>query len=54
MYPELGENLNQEHFALQNVLVVPGQLREKESKFSGNEFCLEFKGQMVLITDEKA
>ena len=36
MYPELGENFNQEHFALKKVLVIPGQRWKKVSKFSGN------------------
>ena len=54
MYPELGENLNYAHFDLQRVLVILGQLRKKASKLSGNQFCLDFKGQIILVTDEKA
>ena len=48
MYLELGENLTQGYFALQNVLVTLGQLRKKVSKFG-----FEFKDQMLLIRDEK-
>ena len=53
MYLKLDENLNQAHFALQRVVVILGQLREKVSQFNGNQYCLEFKGQVLLITDEK-
>ena len=41
------------YFALQKVLVTLGHLRKNVSNFSGNECCLEFKGQKVLITDEE-
>ena len=34
MYPELGENLTEEYFSLQKVLVTLGQLRKNVSKFS--------------------
>ena len=53
MYPELVENLNQAHFALQKVLVTLGHLRKKVSKFSGSYCRLELKGRIVLTTDEK-
>ena len=53
MYPELGENLTQGYFLLQNVLVTLGQLWKKVSKFPCNQQCLESKDQMLLITDEK-
>ena len=36
MYPKLVENFNQEQFALQNVLVILGQLQKNVSKVSGN------------------
>ena len=49
MYPKLVQNFNQLPFALQNVLVILGELWKKVSKFSGNKCCLEFKGPIVLI-----
>ena len=53
MYPELGENLTQGYFTSQNVLVTLGQLWKKVSNFILNYCRLEFKEQMLLITDEK-
>ena len=53
MYRELGENVALRYFALQKVLVRVGYLRKKESKFSGNYCCLEFKDHMLPITNEK-
>ena len=36
MYLEIGENLTQGYFGLQNVLVTLGKLRKNVSKFTAN------------------
>ena len=51
MFVELDENVASRYFAIQKVLVTLGHLRQKISKFSGNSYCLELKGRIVLITD---
>ena len=53
MYPELGENLTQGYFLLQNVFVTLGQLWKKVSKLACNQRGLESKDQMLLIIAEK-
>ena len=53
MCPQLGENLTKGYFTLQNDLVTLGQLRKKLSRFTSKYCFLEFKDQILLMTDEK-
>ena len=53
MYLELGENLTQGYFALQNVLVTLVNFGKKYQNLVEIIAVFEFEDQILLIRDEK-